>query len=81
MKDFTTIVRDDLRKNFTVKRELVDEITMEELRAQLEKLEHTKETMEDQLEAIDIRLNLIRTALSTGKAEGDTTLTGIKMPI
>lgn len=81
MKDYTTIIKDDIKKVFRVTRELSDEITQEDLKEQISKLEHKKEVMEDELEAIEVRLKLLKEASSKGKAEGDTTLPGIKMPL
>ena len=80
MKDYTRI-KDQKNGNFVIQRELTEEVTKEDLEQQLQKLEHTKEQMLDELETIDVRIDVIKTALEKGYSEGDTTLARMRMPI
>jgi len=81
MKDFTKIVKNDKNGKYTVVRELSDELTEQQIKEQVQNLEHKKETIEDELEAVEVRLDVLKTALKEGKSEADTTLPGLKMPI
>jgi len=81
MKDYTIIEKDEIKGVFRVSRELSDEISQENVQEQIAKLEHKKEVLEDELDAINVRLDLLKEALEKGRAEADTTLPGLSMPI
>lgn len=81
MKDFTVLKAVDNGKYFEVNRSITEKVSRTDLDEQLKRLEHQREVLSDQLEAIELRIDLVRRALENGEAEGDTTIAGLKLTL
>lgn len=77
MKDFTTIKKLDNGK-YMITRVLEGEHDEADIKAQISSLEHSMEKAEDVIEDTSRRLSLLRAAMETGYAEGDTTMLPMK---